>query len=207
MPERTRTLPLIPLDDAVVLPNMALAVSISTAEARAAIDDALSGDAPAQVVLVTRTDGRFARIGTVAELDGHPAMLPGGIRGVTIRALHRAELGRADAAGQALRIEVVEHPDPDDPSERSQELAHEYRADPRGDPRGPRQPRRRRVPALDRRTRARWPTRPATPPTSRSSASSSCSRRSTSRSASRRRSAGPRRPSARSSCAAASATT
>ena len=128
MPERTRTLPLIPLDDAVVLPNMALAVSISTAEARAAIDDALSGDAPAQVVLVTRTDGRFARIGTVAELDGHPAMLPGGVRGITIRALHRAELGRADAAGQALRIEVVEHPDPDDPSEKSQELAHEYRA-------------------------------------------------------------------------------
>ena len=128
MPERTRTLPLIPLDDAVVLPNMALAVSISTAEARAAIDDALSGETPAQVVLVTRTDGRFARIGTVAELDGHPAMLPGGVRGVTIRALHRAELGRADAAGQALRIEVVERPDPDDPSEREQELAHEYRA-------------------------------------------------------------------------------
>ena len=128
MPERTRTLPLIPLDDAVVLPNMALAVSISTTEARAAIDDALSGDAPAHVVLVTRRDGRFARIGTVAELDGHPAILPGGARGITIRALHRAELGRADAAGQALRIEVTEHPDPDDPSERSQELAHEYRA-------------------------------------------------------------------------------
>ena len=68
--------PLIPLDDAVVLPNMALAVSISTSEARAAIDDALSGETPAQVVLVTRTDGRFARIGTVAELDGHPACFP-----------------------------------------------------------------------------------------------------------------------------------
>ena len=32
-------------------------------------------------------------------------MLPGGARGVTIRALHRAELGRAEAAGGALRIE------------------------------------------------------------------------------------------------------
>ena len=142
--ERTRTLPLIPLDDAVVLPNMALAVSISTTEARAAIDDALSGDAPAHVVLVTRRDGRFARIGTVAELDGHPAILPGGARGITIRALHRAELGRADAAGQALRIEVTEHPDPDDPSDRAQELAHEYRAileeilEARGNPASPR---------------------------------------------------------------------
>src|SRR3954471_16878545 len=128
MSNRVRTLPLIPLDDAVVLPNMALAVSISTTEARAAIDDALSGDSPAQVVLVTRVDGRFARIGTVAELDGHPAILPGGARGITIRALHRAELGRADAAGQALRIEADERPDPEEVSERAHELAHEYRA-------------------------------------------------------------------------------
>src|SRR4051794_14789457 len=62
MPNRTRTLPLIPLDDAVVLPNMALAVALATDEARAAVDDALSSDGPAQVVLVPRRDGRFARI-------------------------------------------------------------------------------------------------------------------------------------------------
>ena len=55
-------------------------------------------------------------------------MLPGGARGATIRALHRAVLGRADAAGHALRIEVTERPDADEVSERAQELAHEYRA-------------------------------------------------------------------------------
>src|SRR4051794_33089377 len=93
MPERARTLPLIPLDDAVVLPNMALAVALASDEARAAVDDALSADGAAHVVLVPRRDGRFARIGVVAELDGHPAMLPGGARGITIRALHRAVLG------------------------------------------------------------------------------------------------------------------
>src|SRR3954451_21633726 len=128
MSNRVRTLPLIPLDDAVVLPNMALAVALASDEARAAVDDALqSGDEP-QVVLVPRREGRFARIGVVAQLDGHPAMLPGGARGVTIRALHRATLGRADAAGQALRIEVTEHPDPETVSERAQELARESRA-------------------------------------------------------------------------------
>src|SRR3954452_9018899 len=130
MPENhaTRTLPLIPLDDAVVLPNMALAVALASDEARAAVDDALSADGAAHVVLVPRRDGRFARIGVVAELDGHPAMLPGGARGITIRALHRGVLGRADAAGTALRIEVDERPDPDETSERAQQLAHEYRA-------------------------------------------------------------------------------
>ena len=51
MPNRSRTLPLIPLDDAVILPNMALAVALATDEARAAVDDALSSDGPAQVVL------------------------------------------------------------------------------------------------------------------------------------------------------------
>src|SRR3954451_458426 len=128
MSNRARTLPLIPLDDAVVLPNMALAVALATDEARAAVDDALSSDGPAHVVLVPRREGRFARIGVVAELDGHPAMLPGGARGITIRALHRAELGRADAAGQALRIEANDRPDPEEVSERAHALAHEYRA-------------------------------------------------------------------------------
>src|SRR4051794_11530944 len=128
MSNRARTLPLIPLDDAVVLPNMALAVALATDEARAAVDDALSSEGPAHVVLVPRREGRFARIGVVAELDGHPAILPGGARGITIRALHRAELGRADAAGQALRIEADERPDPEEVSERAHELAHEYRA-------------------------------------------------------------------------------
>src|SRR3954469_3546217 len=128
MSNRARTLPLIPLDDAVVLPNMALAVALATDEARAALAAALSSAGPARVGLVPRREGRFARIGVVAELDGHPAMLPGGARGITIRALHRAELGRADAAGQALRIEANDRPDPEEVSERAHALAHEYRA-------------------------------------------------------------------------------
>ena len=119
------TLPLIPLEDALVLPGMALSVDLASPEANAAIDEV--GD-DRKVVLVPRVDGRFARIGVVAMLEGEPAMLPGGSRGVTLRALHRAELGRAEAAGGALRIEVTERPDPEGPDEHVQALAREYRA-------------------------------------------------------------------------------
>jgi ATP-dependent Lon protease len=107
---------------------MALALALATDEARAAVDEALGPAGSGQVVLVPRREGRFARIGVIAEIDGHPAMLPGGARGVTIRALHRATLGRADAAGQTLRIEVSDRPDPEHASERAEQLAHEYRA-------------------------------------------------------------------------------
>ena len=122
-PEFTpQSLPLIPLEDALVLPGMALSVDLASPEANAAVDEV--GD-DRKVVLVPRVDGRFARIGVIAVLEGEPAMLPGGSRGVTLRALHRAELGRAEAAGGALRIEVTERPDPQNPGEAIQELARE----------------------------------------------------------------------------------
>ena len=56
-------------------------------------------------------------------------MLPGGIRGATIRALHRAELGQGqgEGVGGALRIDVTEHPDSTEVSEHAHELAREYR--------------------------------------------------------------------------------
>ena len=86
-------------------------------------------DGPPRVVIATRRNGQFSPIGVVAELDGQPAMLPGGHRGATIRALHRAELGQGqgEGVGGALRISVTEHPDPDEVSEHAHELAREYR--------------------------------------------------------------------------------
>jgi ATP-dependent Lon protease len=125
----TTILPLLPLDDGVILPNMAIAIAITSDEARAAFDDALATDGPPRVVIATRRDGQFSPIGVVAELDGQPAMLPGGHRGATIRALHRAELGQGqgEGIGGALRISVTEHPDPDEVSEHAHELAREYR--------------------------------------------------------------------------------
>lgn len=130
MPDSTEaapllSLPLIPLDDALILPGMALSVDLASPEANAAIDEV--GD-DRKVVLVPRIDGRFARTGVIAVLEGEPAMLPGGHRGVTLRALHRAELGGAEVAGGALRIEAIERPDPADPDEHVHALAREYRA-------------------------------------------------------------------------------
>jgi ATP-dependent Lon protease len=125
----TTILPLLPLDDGVILPNMAIAIAITSDEARAAFDDALATDGPPRVVIATRRNGQFSPIGVVAELDGQPAMLPGGHRGATIRALHRAELGQGqgEGIGGALRIAVTEHPDPEEVSEHAHELAREYR--------------------------------------------------------------------------------
>ncbi|HMG97363.1 MAG TPA: LON peptidase substrate-binding domain-containing protein, partial [Gaiellales bacterium] len=125
----TTILPLLPLDDGVILPNMAIAIAITSDEARAAFDDALATDGPPRLVIATRREGQFSPIGVVAELDGQPAMLPGGHRGATIRALHRAELGQGqgEGIGGALRIAVTEHPDPLEVSEHAHELAREYR--------------------------------------------------------------------------------
>jgi ATP-dependent Lon protease len=127
--ENSTILPLLPLDDGVILPNMAIAIAITSDEARAAFDDALANDGPPRVVIATRRNGQFSPIGVVAELDGQPAMLPGGHRGATIRALHRAELGQGqgEGVGGALRISVTEHPDSDEVSEHAHELAREYR--------------------------------------------------------------------------------
>src|SRR5262245_18648494 len=109
---------------------MALSFDLASADANAAVDEAMSAPEPerGQVVLVPRHEGRFARIGVVAVIEGEPAMLPHGHRGVTLRALHRAELGRAEAAGGALRIDVVERPDPTDLTDELAEKVRAFRA-------------------------------------------------------------------------------
>jgi ATP-dependent Lon protease len=119
----TRILPILPLDDAVVLPGMSLTLPVTTEEEAAALDAAEGG----HVVLVPRIEGRFASFGAVASVEGE-ITLPGGVRGVALQALHRAELGPAAAGAGALRVRVRELPDPDDPGPRARELAREYRA-------------------------------------------------------------------------------
>jgi len=121
----TRSLPLIALDEAIVLPGTAFAFELGSPEANAALDEV---GPDGQVVLVPRVEGRFARIGVVAQLEGDPAMLPNGHRGVTLRGLHRAKLGRAEAAGGALRIDVTDILDPDDVDEPLAERMRAYLA-------------------------------------------------------------------------------
>jgi ATP-dependent Lon protease len=125
MSDTSHSLPLVALEDAIVLPGMAFTFELVSPDANAAVDEA---GANGRVVLVPKVDGRFARIGVVAQLESAPAMLPGGNRGVTLRALHRAELGRADASGGALRIDCVETPDPTETDEQMAERMRSYRA-------------------------------------------------------------------------------
>jgi ATP-dependent Lon protease len=116
-------LPLLPLDGAVILPGMSVTLPVTTEEESAALAAATDG----RVVLVPRLEGRFPNIGVVALVEGEIA-LPGGLRGVSLEALHRAELGPAQAGGNGLRVRVTERPDPDDPGARAAALGREYRA-------------------------------------------------------------------------------
>src|SRR3982074_571582 len=72
------SLPLLPLDDLVVLPGMVVPVELANAEVRAAVEAAqLSVPAPAQPasgqkargLLAPRLDGKYASVGTVGVIE------------------------------------------------------------------------------------------------------------------------------------------
>jgi ATP-dependent Lon protease len=133
-PIATSALPLLPLDAGVVLPGMTITLALETPEARAAAEAATG--AGNRLVLVPRlgrtngpdaSSGRFARVGTVAQVERSGA-LPGGTPAVVVQALERATIGAATAAaGPALwvNVEAVEEPPA---SEAAVETARELRA-------------------------------------------------------------------------------
>ena len=67
------TLPVLPLDDAVVLPGMVVPVRLDDSDTRAAVDAATAAaqdrDDGRRVLVVPRIDGRYGAIGVVAVLD------------------------------------------------------------------------------------------------------------------------------------------
>jgi ATP-dependent Lon protease len=127
----TVKLPVLPLDDVVVLPGMVVPVRLADAEVRAAIDAARaattadSGD-QASVLLVPRLDGRYAPVGAwgVVEQIGR---LPGGEQAAVVRATSRVRIGTATTGpGAALWVEATVL-DEAVAGERARELAREYR--------------------------------------------------------------------------------
>ncbi len=128
----TLSLPVLPLDDNVVLPSMVVPLDLSAAEPRAAVEAAqlaaaaAGDDAQAQVLLVPRPDGSYSPVGTLASIE-QVGRLPSGERAAVVRGTARVRIGTGTVGpGQALWVEgtIIEEPEP---SQQAVELAREYR--------------------------------------------------------------------------------
>ncbi|MEE1784780.1 endopeptidase La [Streptomyces sp. SP17BM10] len=104
------TLPVLPLDDEVVLPGMVVPLDLKDTEVRAAVEAARAaagGAGKPQVLLVPRVDGSYAAVGTLAAVeqvgrlaDGDPAAL--------VRAVRRVRIGAGTTGpGAALWVETT----------------------------------------------------------------------------------------------------
>ncbi|MET9269720.1 endopeptidase La [Kribbella sp. NPDC003557] len=120
----TLNLPVLPLDDVVVLPGMVVPVRLADSEARAAIDAAQAAGQD-QVLLVPRLDGKYAKAGTLGEIE-QIGRLPGGAQAAVIRGTQRVRIGAGTTGpGAALWVgATVMHEITDN---RSAELAREYK--------------------------------------------------------------------------------
>src|SRR5438105_3977128 len=123
---KSELLPVLPMDDVVVLPHMSVTLAVEGDDQKAAIEAARQGNR--LVLLVPRIDGKFGAIGTAARL-GESAELPTGAEAFMIRGEYRARLGSGQAdIGGALWVKADPIDDPEPPTEKSVELAREYRA-------------------------------------------------------------------------------
>ncbi len=124
MPETTHlTVPVLPLNNGVVFPHMVVTLRMETAEGKLALTAARANDG--RLLLVPRIDGRYASVGTLAEItdvdeDGN----------VVVSGLSRARVGSGStddsgalwvAAEPVTEVDVINDPTLD-------ELVAEYRA-------------------------------------------------------------------------------
>src|SRR4029450_3084760 len=94
--DQMETMLLVPLDDSIVFPGMTVTLALDLGE-------------ESRVLLVPRTNGEFASVGTVAEVVDTIHM-PGGVRAVTVEGQARGTPGAAHTdAGGNLRVEVTQH--------------------------------------------------------------------------------------------------
>jgi ATP-dependent Lon protease len=121
----TELLPILQLDDAVVLPGMTVPLAIEGDNQQAAVTAAQNGNR--RLLLVPRVGGTFSAIGTVAQLV-ESGKLPTGADVSILQGLHRARIGSGQSdIGGALWVQVEPLPD-GDPTDAARELAREYRA-------------------------------------------------------------------------------
>ncbi len=119
----TETLPVLPLPDGVVLPEMVVTIAVQSQEAAAVLDAAVDG----RLLLVPKIAGVFASTGVVATVVDRES-LGEPVPTVTVRAESRARVG-AGVVGSApvLWVEAVPVRDPA-PTAETEALAGDYRA-------------------------------------------------------------------------------
>ncbi|WP_182902491.1 endopeptidase La [Microbispora sp. H10830] len=122
----SQILPVLPLDDEVVLPGMVVPLDLSASEVRAAIDAArASGEST--VLLVPRVDGRYGPVGVSAVVE-QVGRLPGGEPAAVVRGVDRMRVGTGTTGpGAALWVEATVL-EPVTAGPRAEELAKEYKA-------------------------------------------------------------------------------
>ncbi|MEO3753818.1 endopeptidase La [Streptomyces sp. B6B3] len=127
------TLPVLPLDDEVVLPGMVVPLELSETEVRAAVEAAQAaaprGEKP-RVLLVPRVAGSYAGIGVLGRVE-QVGRLSGGDPGALVRGVRRVRIGSGTTGpGAALWVEgtPVEETAPDPLPEAVAELVREYKA-------------------------------------------------------------------------------
>ena len=105
---------LIPLEDAVVFPNMSITLPIDVGDEQ-------------RVLLVPTHEGEYAKVGVVAEVTER-ARLPRGVTAVSLNALYRAVLGAAEADSSGrLRVAAERHVDDTPAPVKTRELEQESR--------------------------------------------------------------------------------
>ncbi|MFJ2649764.1 endopeptidase La [Streptomyces sp. NPDC087420] len=130
------TLPVLPLDDEVVLPGMVVPLDLSDAEVRAAVEAAQAaaraegGGGKPQVLLVPRIDGTYAGTGVRGTVE-QVGRLSDGDPGALIRGRGRVQIGAGTSGpGAALWVEglSVEELAPDPLPGSVTDLMKEYKA-------------------------------------------------------------------------------
>ncbi len=135
----TLTLPVLPLDDDVVLPGMVVPIELSDTEVRGAIEAArnsrglgrgpgIRSEEKARVLIVPRIGSRgLAGTGTLAVVE-QLGRMPGGEAGAVLRGVSRVRIGSGTTGpGAALWVEGTVIEETGD-YERAEELAKEYKS-------------------------------------------------------------------------------
>ncbi|MFF4570434.1 endopeptidase La [Streptomyces sp. NPDC001410] len=130
----TLVLPVLPLDDEVVLPGMVVPLDLSDAEVRAAVEAAQaaarSEPGKPKVLLVPRIDGTYAKTGVLGTVE-QVGRLADGDPGALIRGRGRVRIGAGTTGpGAALWVEGagVDETVPDPLPGHAAELVKEYKA-------------------------------------------------------------------------------